>query len=122
VSRTAARGRDRTDSIRKQLADRSEDEIGKITATLHELETAIRNEIQRAPDPQLSLFSDAERDQEQRNRDFLVSRLTELPPDRVECQVANALTDFRSEDGVLGGDSGTNSSEINLYPSDQTPG
>lgn len=79
LSALDARGRDRTDSIRKQLADRSEDEIGKITATLHELEAAIRNEVQRAPDPQLSLFSEAERDQEQRNRDFLVSRLTELP-------------------------------------------
>lgn len=74
-----ARGRDRTDSIRKQLADRAEDETGKITAILRELETAIRTEIQRAPDPQLSLFTDAERDQEQRNRDSLAARLSELP-------------------------------------------
>jgi hypothetical protein len=74
-----ARGRDRTESIRKQLTDRSEDEMGKITTTLQELETAIRKEIHRAPDPQLSLFSDAERDQEQRNRDFLAARLAELP-------------------------------------------
>jgi hypothetical protein len=74
-----ARGRDRTDSIRKQLADRAEDETGKITATLLELEAAIRGEIGRAPDQQLSLFSDAEREQEQRNRDFLAARLAELP-------------------------------------------
>lgn len=74
-----ARGRDRTDSIRKQLADRAEDETGKITATLLELEAAIRTEIGREPDQQLSLFTDAERDQEQRNRDFLAARLAELP-------------------------------------------
>jgi hypothetical protein len=74
-----ARGRDRTDSIRKQLADRAEDETAKITAILRELETAIRTEIGRAPDQQLSLFTDAERDQEQRNRDSLAGRLAELP-------------------------------------------
>lgn len=74
-----ARGRDRTDSIRKQLGDRAEDEVAKITAILRELETAIREEIHRPPDAQLSLFTDAEREQEQRNRDFLAARLTELP-------------------------------------------
>ena len=74
-----ARGRDRTDSIRKQLVDRAEDETQKITAILRELEAAILKEIQRAPDAQLSLFTDAERDQEQRNRDFLAARLAELP-------------------------------------------
>jgi hypothetical protein len=74
-----ARGRDGTDSISKQLADRAEDETGKITAILRELEAAIRSEIGRAPNPQLSLFTDAEREQEQRNRDFLASRLAELP-------------------------------------------
>lgn len=74
-----ARGRDRTDSIRKQLADRAEDETDRITKILRELEAAIRTEIGRAPDQQLSLFTEAEREQEQRNRDFLASRLSELP-------------------------------------------
>jgi ERCC4-related helicase len=74
-----ARGRDRTDSIRKQLADRAEDEVAKITAVLRELEAAIRDELQRPPDPQLSLFTEAERDQDERNHDFLASRLTEIP-------------------------------------------
>jgi len=74
-----ARGRDRTDSIRKQLADRAEDEAAKITAILGELEAAIREEIGRPPDPQLALFTDAEREQEARNRDFLAGRLAELP-------------------------------------------
>jgi hypothetical protein len=78
-----ARGRDRTDSIRKQLDARAEDETSKITAILHDLEAAIRSEIGREPDQQLSLFSDAERDQEQRNRDFLAGRLAELPAELV---------------------------------------
>jgi ERCC4-related helicase len=79
LSALDARGRDRTDSIRKQLADRAEHETGKITATLRELETAIRAEIDSPPDPQRHLFLDAELDQEQRNRDFLAGRLAELP-------------------------------------------
>ena len=74
-----ARGRDRTESIRKQLADRADDETKKITAILRELEAAIREEVERAPDAQLALFTEAERDQEERNRDFLASRLAELP-------------------------------------------
>jgi hypothetical protein len=78
-----ARGRDRTDSIRKQLADRAEDETGKMTAILRELEAAIRAEINSPPDPQLPLFTDAERDQEQRNRDSLAARLSELPAELV---------------------------------------
>jgi len=74
-----ARGRDRTESIRKQLADRAEDETRKITAVLRELEAGIRAELEREPEPQLSLFTEAEREQEQRNRDFLAARLAELP-------------------------------------------
>jgi len=79
VAALDARGRDRTDSIRKQLADRAGDEAAKITAVLGELEAAIRGELQRAPDPQLSLFTEAEREQDQRNHDFLAARLSELP-------------------------------------------
>jgi hypothetical protein len=82
LSALEARGRDRTDSVRKQLADRADDETQKITAVLNELENSIRTELSRAPDPQLSLFTDAERDQEQRNRDSLVDRLAELPAER----------------------------------------
>ncbi|MFB3924304.1 MAG: DISARM system SNF2-like helicase DrmD [Terriglobia bacterium] len=74
-----ARGRDRTDSIRKQLADRADDETRKITAIVQELQAAIRAELDSEPEAQLSLFTDAEREQEQRNRDFLASRLAELP-------------------------------------------
>ena len=74
-----ARGRERTDSIRKQLADRANTETANITSVLHELERAISDEIGREPDRQLALFSDAERDQQQRNHDALAARLAELP-------------------------------------------
>jgi hypothetical protein len=50
-----------------------------MTVVLLELEAAIRTEVDSPPDQQLSLFTDAERDQEQRNRDFLAARLAEIP-------------------------------------------
>lgn len=74
-----ARARDRTDSIRKQLADRAEDEASKLSTILRELETSIREELQRPPDQQLALFTDAEREQAERNYDFLANRLREIP-------------------------------------------
>lgn len=83
LSALEARGRDRTDSIRKQLADRAENEIANTIANLHELEASIRAELDRPPNPQLHLFSEAERDQDERNRDSLVSRLAELPSELV---------------------------------------
>lgn len=79
VSALEARGRDRNDSIRKQLADRAEDEKAKLAAVFRELEVGIKAELGRAPDAQLALFTDAERDQSERNRDFLISRLKEIP-------------------------------------------
>ncbi len=74
-----ARGRDRTDSIRNQLANRAAEEVEKITRVLRDLEAAIRAEVGRPPDPQRHLFTEMEREQEDRNLDFLRHRLTELP-------------------------------------------
>ena len=74
-----ARGRDRTEAIHKQLADRSAEEVAKVSAVLHELEAAIRRELQESPSQQLPLFTDAEREQNQRNYDFLADRLTQIP-------------------------------------------
>ena len=83
VSALEARGRDRNDSIRKQLADRAEDEKAKLATVFRELEAGIRAELGRAPDAQLSLFTDSERDQAQRNHDFLITRLKEIPAELV---------------------------------------
>src|SRR5581483_8579266 len=79
ASALESRARDRNESIRKQLADRAEDEKTKLQAVLRELEAGIKAELSRDPDAQLALFTDAERDQSQRNHDFLVSRLKEIP-------------------------------------------
>ncbi len=79
MSALETRARDRNDSIRKQLAERAEDELRKLTAVMHELEAAIRAELDRPADPQLALFSDAERDQSDRNHEFLLARMRELP-------------------------------------------
>jgi hypothetical protein len=83
VSALEARGRDRNDSIRKQLADRAEDEKAKLATVFRELEAGIRVELGRAPDAQLPLFTDSERDQAQRNHDFLITRLKEIPAELV---------------------------------------
>jgi hypothetical protein len=79
VGALEARARDRNDSIRKQLADRAEDEKAKLAAVMSELEAGIKAELSRAPDAQLALFTDAERDQAERNHDFLGSRIKEIP-------------------------------------------
>lgn len=77
-----ARGRDRTQSIQRQLAERAESEVAKVKAIFAELERAIRAELD---DPrQLELFAtytEMEREQARRNRDFLADRLRQIPGD-----------------------------------------
>lgn len=78
-----ARGRDRTQSIQRQLAERAENEITKIQVVFAELERTIRAELN---DPhQLALFqtyTEMERQQARRNHDFLRDRLQQIPSDR----------------------------------------
>jgi ERCC4-related helicase len=78
-----ARGRDRTQSIQRQLAERAEAELEKIQAIFSELERTIRAELD---DPhQLGLFSTytaMEREQARRNHDFLRDRLRQIPSDK----------------------------------------
>jgi Helicase conserved C-terminal domain len=78
-----ARGRDRTQSVQRQLAERSEQDLAKMDTVLTELERTIRAELK--DDPQLSLFeglNEMEREQARRNRDFLEDRLRQIPLDR----------------------------------------
>src|SRR5581483_12489456 len=49
VGALEARARERNDSIRKQLADRGEEEKAKLAAVLSELEAGIKAELSRAP-------------------------------------------------------------------------
>ena len=78
-----ARGRDRTQSVQRQLAERAEQDLAKMDTILTELERTIRAELK--DDPQLSLFeglNEMEREQARRNRDFLEDRLRQVPLDR----------------------------------------
>jgi hypothetical protein len=78
------RARDRAQSIQRQLAERAESEITKIQTIFAELERTIRTELD---DPhQLELFgtyTEMEREQARRNRDFLTDRLRQIPGDLV---------------------------------------
>jgi superfamily II DNA or RNA helicase len=78
------RARDRAQSIQRQLAERAESEVVKIQTILAELERTIRAELN---DPhQLELFgtyTEMEREQARRNRDFLTDRLRKIPADLV---------------------------------------
>jgi hypothetical protein len=77
-----ARGRDRTQSIQRQLGERADSEIKKIKAIFAELERTIRAELD---DPhQMELFetyTEMERQQVRRNHDFLRDRLRQIPAD-----------------------------------------
>jgi len=72
---------DRTLSLEKSLNDRCETEVVNITAILNELKQNIEVElIDLDPPPlQLSLFSETERDQFDRNRRSLANRLSQIP-------------------------------------------
>lgn len=71
---------DRTLSLEKSLNDRCETEVVNITAILNELKQNIEVElIDLDPPPlQLSLFSETERDQFDRNRRSLANRLSQI--------------------------------------------
>lgn len=74
-----ARTRERTAAIQKQLAERSEKEVEKITAIMQELERDIRAQFERTDNLQLELFSSEEREQFQHNMDSLRARLLAIP-------------------------------------------
>jgi hypothetical protein len=74
-----ARTRERSAAVQKQLAERAEKEIQKITAIMQELERDIREELERTDYRQLELFSSEEREQFERNVDSLRARLLAIP-------------------------------------------
>ncbi len=73
------RGRERAESLRRVLHERMEQEMKDITAILTELRTAILDELKQPEVEQLSLFSDPEREQFERNRDSLQARVNQIP-------------------------------------------
>jgi hypothetical protein len=74
-----ARTKERTESLARIVANRREEEVEKISAVLVELRERILKELAAEPDPQLRLFDEDERDQLERNRDFLRARAGEIP-------------------------------------------
>jgi hypothetical protein len=73
------RTEDRTAGLQKKLAERAEKEANDIRAILTELKRAIETELDEPEFVQLTLFSDPERDQFERNKLSLQGRLKELP-------------------------------------------
>jgi superfamily II DNA or RNA helicase len=75
---------ERTASLEKALQERCRKEVADITAIMNELRQSIVAELTEAEQPQqLSLFSDTEREQYDRNRSSLQIRLDQIP-DEIE--------------------------------------
>jgi ERCC4-related helicase len=74
-----ARMRDRTSGLQKKLTERAQKEVQDIEAILNELKKAIEAELAESDYQQLALFDDPEREQFERNRDFLHSRAKAIP-------------------------------------------
>jgi len=73
------RTNDRTKGLEKRLQERAEKEAKDIKAILLELKKSIEGELNDPEYLQLELFSDPERDQLERNKDFLRKRVEQIP-------------------------------------------
>ena len=70
---------DRTKGLEKRLQERAEKESKDIESILLELKRAIESELHEPEYRQMELFSDPEKDQFERNKDFLRNRVTQIP-------------------------------------------
>jgi hypothetical protein len=82
-----ARMKDRTASLQKKLGERADKEAHDIAAILTELKRAIETELNDPEYHQLELFDDPEKEQFERNRDFLRARAKAIP-DEIEKETA----------------------------------
>ena len=74
-----ARMKDRTTGLQKKRGERADKEADDIKSILLELKKAIDTELNDPEYQQLSLFDDLERDQFERNKDFLRDRSKAIP-------------------------------------------
>ena len=74
-----ARMTDRTKGLEKRVDQRSDKEAQDIESILLELKRSIEAELDEPEYRQLELFSDPERDQLERNKDFLRDRVKQIP-------------------------------------------
>ena len=70
---------ERTKGLEKRLLERSDKEAQDIESILLELKRSIEAELDEPEYRQLELFSDPERDQFERNKDFLRDRVKQIP-------------------------------------------
>src|SRR4051812_5678926 len=75
----AVRMGDRSKGLEKRLLERADKEAGDIESILLELKRAIETELGDSEYQQLELFSDPEREQFERNKDFLRDRGKQIP-------------------------------------------
>ncbi|MCP4353427.1 MAG: DEAD/DEAH box helicase family protein [Desulfobacterales bacterium] len=81
-----SRMRDRTKNLQKLLGERKNREVRDITEVLSQLAENIAKELKAEPPQQLSLWSDPEQEQFERNRGSLQARLEEIP-DEIEREI-----------------------------------
>jgi hypothetical protein len=74
-----ARMSERTKGLEKRLQERAAKEVGDIESILLELKRSIETELDEPEYRQLELFSDPEREQFERNKDFLRDRVKQIP-------------------------------------------
>jgi ERCC4-related helicase len=74
-----ARMKDRAGGLQRELAERADKEVQDTTAILTELLRAIQAELDEPEYQQMTLFSDPEREQFERNRDALKARVRAIP-------------------------------------------
>ena len=75
----SARMGDRSRGLEKRLLERADKEAKDIESILLELKRAIETELGDSEYQQLELFSDPEREQFERNKDFLRDRVKQIP-------------------------------------------
>jgi hypothetical protein len=79
VKALEARMEDRAGGLQRELAERVEKEVRDTTAILTELLKSIQAELSDPEYQQMTLFSDPEREQFERNRDALKARVRAIP-------------------------------------------
>ena len=79
-----ARTKDRTSGLEKRLKERAVKETADIESVLTELKTAIEKELNDPEYRQLELFSDPEKEQLERNKDFLRARVQQIPDEIIQ--------------------------------------
>jgi len=88
------RMRERTKNLETTLAARAEQEVAKFEAVLKELQRAIEQELQTDVNPQMTLWTDDEKSQRERDEQGLRRRLQDIPGE-MQREAAHLRARFR---------------------------